>query len=95
MVFIVVFAVLFLFFYILPLWKILGNRNLAMGVAVMQLLGFPATYLVANEIAIATGETEEERQVVNDAIIPKYLVGGFATVTTFSVITAGILEKFL
>lgn len=48
MVFIVVFAVLFLFFYILPLWKILGNRNLAMGVAVMQLLGFPATYLVAN-----------------------------------------------
>lgn len=75
--------------------KILGNRNLAMGVAVMQLLGFPATYLVANEIAIATGETEEERQVVNDAIMPKYLVGGFATVTTFSVITAGILEKFL
>lgn len=95
MVFIVVFAVLFLFFYILPLWKILGNRNLAMGVAVMQLLGFPATYLVANEIAIATGETEEERQVVNDAIMPKYLVGGFATVTTFLVITAGILEKFL
>ena len=95
MVFIVVFVVLFLFFYILPLWKILGNRNLAMGVAVMQLLGFPATYLVANEIAIATGETEEERQVVNDAIMPKYLVGGFATVTTFSVITAGILEKFL
>ncbi len=95
MVFIVVFAVLFLFFYILPLWKILGNRNLAMGVAVMQLLGVPATYLVANEIAIATGETEEERQVVNDAIMPKYLVGGFATVTTFSVITAGILEKFL
>lgn len=95
MVFIVVFAVLFLFFYILPLWKILGNRNLAMGVAVMQLLGFPATYLVANEIAIATGETEEERQVVNDAIMPKYLVGGFATVTNFSVITAGILEKFL
>ena len=90
-----VFAVLFLFFYILPLWKILGTRNLAMGVAVMQLLGFPATYLVANEIAIATGETEEERQVVNDAIMPKYLVGGFATVTTFSVITAGILEKFL
>lgn len=94
-VFIVVFIVLFLFFYILPLWKILGSKNLAMGVAVMQMLGFPATYLVANEIAIATGETEEEKQVVNDAIMPKYLVGGFATVTTFSVITAGILEKFL
>ena len=44
---------------------------------------------------LRTGETEEERQVVNDAIMPKYLVGGFATVTTFSVITAGILEKFL
>lgn len=94
-VFIVVFIVLFLFFYILPLWKILGSKNLTMGVAVMQLLGFPATYLVANEIAIASGETEEEKQVVMDAVMPKYLVGGFATVTTFSVITAGILEKFL
>lgn len=94
-VFIVVFAVLFLFFYILPLWKILGSRNIAMGVAVTQLLGFPATYLVASEVAQAAGETDEERQVVLDAIMPKYLVGGFATVTTFSVILAGIFEKFL
>ena len=94
-VFVVVFAVLFLFFYVLPLWKILGSRNIAMGVAVMQLLGFPATYLVASEVAQASGDNDEERQVVLDAIMPKYLVGGFATVTTFSVILAGIFEKFL
>ena len=72
-----------------------GQQKPGYGCSCNAALGFPATYLVANEIAIATGETEEERQVVNDAIMPKYLVGGFATVTTFSVITAGILEKFL
>lgn len=87
--------VLFLFFYILPLWKIVGSRNLAMGIAVMQMLGFPATYLVANEIAQATGETDEEKQLVLDVIMPKYLVGGFATVTTLSVIMAGLMVTLL
>lgn len=94
-VFILTFITLFLFFYLLPLWKLLGSKDLAMGVSVCQLLGFPATYLVANEVATATAENEEERQVVLDMLMPKYLVAGFATVTTFSIITAGILEKFL
>lgn len=94
-IFVLTFVTLFLFFYLLPLWKLLGSKDLAMGVSVCQLLGFPATYLVANEVATATAENEEERQVVLDMLMPKYLVAGFATVTTFSIITAGILEKFL
>lgn len=88
-------AVLFLFFYVLPLWKIIGSRNLAMGVSMMQFLGFPATYLVAMEVAQAAAENEEEKEIIMDAILPKYLVGGFATVTSLSVIMAGILVKFL
>lgn len=94
-IFILTFAVLFLFFYILPGWKLIGSRNLAMGVASCQLLGFPATYLIANEVAQAAAQTEEEKQIILDRLMPKYLVGGFATVTTFSVIIAGFFVPLL
>lgn len=92
--FAVALVVLFLCFYILPLWKIAGSRNLAMGISVTQMMGFPATYLVALEVAQAA-ETEEERKVIMDAIMLKYLVGGLSTVTSLSVIMAGILENVL
>ncbi len=93
--FVITFAVLFLFFYVLPCWKILGSRNVAMGVACCQLLGFPATYLVVNEVAGAAGETEAERKAITDRLMAKYLIGGFATVTSLSVISAGFFEKLL
>lgn len=93
--FVVVLAAIYLFFYVLPCWKILGSRNVAMGVAVCQLLGFPATYLIVNEVAQAVGQNEEERRIISDRLMPKYLVAGFTTVTSLSVIAAGIFEKFL
>lgn len=93
--FIITFAVLVLFFYVLPGWKILGSRNVAMGVACCQLLGFPATYLIVNEVAGAAGETDAERRAITDRLMAKYLVGGFATVTSLSVISAGFFETLL
>lgn len=94
-VFILSVAVLFIFFYVLPFWKLIGSRNLAMGVASCQLLGFPATYLIANEVAQAAAENDEEKQIILDRLMPKYLVGGFSTVTTFSVIIAGFFVPLL
>lgn len=82
-------------FGILPLWKIIGSKNLALGVSVAQLLGFPATYLISNEIAVAASETDEEREAIMDAIMPKYVVAGLATVTSISILMAGIFEKML
>lgn len=82
-------------FGILPLWKIIGSKNLALGVSVAQLLGFPATYLISNEIAVAASETDEEREAIMDAIMPKYVVAGLATVTSISILMAGIFEKLL
>ena len=93
--FIVVFVLLYVSFGILPLWRIQGKKNVALGVAAAQLLGFPATYLIANEVATAAAENEEEKQVVLDAIMSKYLVAGFTTVTSVSVIIAGFFEKFI
>lgn len=95
----VIFASLFVVLYIvigvLPTWKIVGSKNLALGISVAQLLGFPATYLVANEIASAVARNEEERQAILDVIMPKYVVAGLATVTSISIIAAGIFVKFV
>lgn len=96
---IVVFAAVllgtYLFIYVLPLWKIVGSRNLAVGITMAQLLGFPATFLIANEIATAVAENEEEKEAVLNRIMPAYVVAGFASVTTISIIIAGIFVKFL
>lgn len=95
----VIFASLFIVLYIvigvLPTWKIVGSKNLALGISVAQLLGFPATYLVANEIANAVARDEAERQAILDVIMPKYVVAGLATVTSISIIAAGIFVKFV
>ena len=94
-IFAVTLGALYVSFGILPLWKLVGSKNLALGISVAQLLGFPATYLISNEIAVAAAETEEERAAVMDVIMPKYVVAGLATVTSLSIVMAGIFEKLL
>jgi hypothetical protein len=86
---------LFLVMYILPTWKIVGSRNMSIGISMAQLLGFPATFLIVNEIATATAQNEEEKAFILKKIMPSYLVAGFATVTSLSVIIAGFLVKFV
>jgi hypothetical protein len=86
---------LFIAFYLLPGYKISKSKNLAMGIAMGQFLGFPATYLISNEIAKAVTDDEKEQQVVLDHIMPAYVVAGLTTVTTFSIVIAGIFVEFL
>ncbi|MDR2527706.1 MAG: hypothetical protein LBD04_01630 [Synergistaceae bacterium] len=96
---IVVFAAvlvgIYVFLYLLPTWKLIGSRNLTFGIAMAQLLGFPATYLIANEVAAAVAQNEEEREAVLKRIMPAYVVAGLASVTTVSVVVAGFLVEYL
>jgi len=85
---------IFIFCYLLPTWKIVGSRDLAMGISMAQLLGFPATFLISNEIAVALTDDEEEKKVILKRIIPAYVVAGLASVTTLSIVTAGIFVGF-
>lgn len=85
----------YILIYLLPTWKIVGSRDLAMGIAMAQLLGFPATYLIANEIATALTDDEEEKNAILKRIIPAYVVAGLASVTTISIIIAGIFVELL
>lgn len=88
-VFIAVIVGSYIFMCVLPTWKIVGSKNIAMGISMAQLLGFPATYLIANEIATAVAKNEEEHQIVMKKIAPAYVVSGLATVTTLSILVAG------
>ncbi|MEG0367892.1 MAG: hypothetical protein RR585_13715 [Coprobacillus sp.] len=95
LIFAVVLIALFVVFYFLPVGKLVGSKNLAIGIAVGQLLGFPATYLISQEIAKAVTSDPEEQAVILEKISSRYIVAGFASVTTFSIFTAGFLVSFL
>lgn len=85
----------YLVVYFTPIWKIVGSKDLSIGISMAQLLGFPATLLVSNEIATAIAETPEEKEVVLNRIMPAYVVAGFVSVTSLSIVIAGIFIKFL
>lgn len=95
MVFGAVLIFTFVFLYILPLWKLVGSRNMAVGVAMAQLLGFPATQLVVDEVSLAIGEDERERTYIATRLTPAFVVSGFVSVTSLSIIVAGVLVNFL
>ena len=94
-VFIACMVGIYIFMYFLPTWKICGSKDLAVGIAMAQLLGFPATYLIANEIATAVAKTPDEKEYVLSKLMPAYVVAGFVSVTSLSIVIAGILVKFL
>lgn len=80
---------------VLPCWKILGSKSLSFGIAMCQMLGFPSTFLISNEIAMAVAETEEEKEYILGKIMPRFVVAGLASVTTLSIIVAGIFANML
>lgn len=94
-VFIACMVGIYIFMYLLPTWKICGSKDLAVGIAMAQLLGFPATYLIANEIATAVAKTPDEKEYVLSKLMPAYVVAGFVSVTSLSIVIAGIMVKFL
>lgn len=73
------------------------NYSMAMSMAIglSALFGFPGTFVISNEVANAVGETEEERLLILDHILPKMLVSGFVTVTIASVVLAGVMVNML
>lgn len=69
--------------------------TLGMSVALTAMYGFPADYLLTNEVARSVGRTPEERKQLTDAMLPAMLVGGFTSVSAGSVVIASILVSFL
>jgi hypothetical protein len=80
----------------LILGKILGySWAISMAISTTCLYGFPATYILSNEVSSAISENEEEKKYVLSYILPKMLIGGFTTVTIGSVVLAGYLAQVI
>lgn len=88
-------AGVYIVLYFLPTWKFIGSKNLSIGIAMSQLLGFPATFLIVNEVATAVAETPDEKDYIVQKLSPAFVVSGFVSVTSISIIIAGIFAGFL
>lgn len=71
------------------------SKNMAFAVSLTALYGFPADYIITNEVIKSLTDDEKERDVLTSHMLPPMLVGGFITVTIVSVVLAGIFVGFL
>ncbi len=88
-------AGIFVVSYVLPTWKLVGDKDLAMGVGVEQFLGFPSNVVICREVAEAVGENADEKAFIEDTLSIPYVVGGITVVTILSVTMAGIVINML
>jgi len=66
-----------------------------MPVALTALFGFPADYLLCEEVSRSVARNEKEEQILFDELLTPMLIGGFTTVTVASVVLAGVLVQTL
>ena len=95
MIFIFAMVVLVVAFRFTPLWKVCGSKSLALGIAMCQMIGYPGTQLIADEIANAVGATDAERDYISEKLGTAYVIAGFTTVTLLSVVLANFVSKIL
>lgn len=89
-------GVIGLFVVAVPVGKLLGfSIPMSLAVATTCMYGFPGTLILTEEISGKVGHTDDERQMLKDAILPVMLVSGFVTLTIVSVIISGVFNRFL
>ena len=76
--------------------KFLGySAPLSIAIGMCALIGYPGTQIITDDVVNALSASTEEKAAINDILLPKMLVGGFATVTIASVIFAGIVTPLI
>lgn len=71
------------------------SRPMAFACSLTALFGFPADYILTTEVCKNNSSTSDEEEYLLENILPKMLVGGFATVSIASVIIASIFLKLI
>lgn len=66
-----------------------------MPVALTALFGFPADYILCEEVSRSIARNKAEEETIFNEILTPMLIGGFTTVTIASVVIAGILVQTL
>ncbi|WP_423057629.1 hypothetical protein [Brevibacterium linens] len=72
-------------------WK----SGLGVSVALTAMYGFPADYLLTNEVARSIARDDDEKEALLNVMLPPMLVGGFTSVSAGSVVIASVLVSLL
>ena len=92
----IVLGVIGMYIFSLFIGKVLKvSKEMAFAVSLTALYGFPADYIITNEVINSLTEDEKEREALTSHMLPPMLVGGFISVTMVSVILAGFFVGFL
>lgn len=92
----IVLAVIGMYLFSFVVGKLLKtSKEMAFAVSLTALYGFPADYIITDEVIKSLTEDPKEREMLTSHMLPPMLVGGFITVTIVSVILAGIFVGFL
>lgn len=81
--------------WVLPTWKLVGDKDLAVGIGVEQFLGFPSNVVICREVGDAVGDTPEEKAFIEDTLNVLYVVGGITVITVLSTMLAGFVINML
>lgn len=93
---IIAIGVVGMYFFSYIAGKLLGiSPPLAFSCALTALYGFPADYIITNEVVNALTTNKDEREILTAHMMPPMLVAGFITVTMVSVVLAGIFVGLL
>ncbi|GAA5107036.1 DUF819 family protein [Orbus sasakiae] len=85
-------AVVGMFIFSVVIGKLLKvSMEMAFAIALTALYGFPADYIITNEVINNLTRDPNERQVLNNHMLAPMLIGGFISVTIVSVILAGVM----
>ncbi|WP_085990897.1 hypothetical protein [Oceanobacillus senegalensis] len=71
------------------------SKEMAFAVSLTALYGFPADYVITNEVVQSMTTDEKEKEALLSHMLPPMLVGGFITVTIVSVVLAGVFVTWL
>jgi len=76
--------------------KFLGySKEMGFACALTALFGFPADYILTHEVCKSLSTNEDEQNYLVDILLPRMLVGGFATVSIASVVIATVFINLL
>ncbi|WP_392563171.1 hypothetical protein [Orbus sturtevantii] len=67
------------------------STEMGFAIALTALYGFPADYIITNEVINNLTTDAKERQILNSHMLAPMLIGGFISVTIVSVVLAGIM----
>lgn len=96
MIGIIVIGVIGMYIFSAIVGRLLGvSKEMAFAVSLTALYGFPADYIITNEVIQSLTEDEKEKEALTSHMMPPMLVAGFITVTIVSVVLAGIFSSIL